>query len=513
MPTPSEKLAASLEVLRELQTTGRRVFRSADFSRLHRERLIGNGFLQPVMKGWLISSRPDASAGDTTPWHSSFWEFCARYASHRFGDQWHLSPELSLLLHAEATALPRQVVIHAPEGTNNSTELLFGTSIYDLMVDTMPARADMVTRDGLRLFTPVAALVRVPDAFFLRHPVEAQAILAMVADVSDLLAPLLEGGRSAVAGRLAGALRRLRRTDAADEIVQTMKAAGYDVRESDPFAAEQPMAEPRWKAPPMARRLEGLWAMTRDHVFGLFPAPPQKTRRKEDYLRDVDGIYQSDAYHSLSIEGYSVTLALIERVKTGSWDPEHESADRRERDGLAARGYWQSFQLVKNSVKIVLEGENSGIVARKDHRAWYRELFQPFVAAGIIAPSALAGYRNDSVYLKGSRHVPPRAEAVRDAMPAYFDLLEAEPEPAVRAVLGHWLFGYIHPYPDGNGRIARFLMNTMLASAGYAWTVIRVEDRDEYLAALESASVDSDIRPFARFLGERVRRSLDRVET
>ena len=39
------------------------------------------------------------------------------------------------------------------------------------------------------------------------------------------------------------------------------------------------------------------------------------------------------------------------------------------------------------------------------------------------------------------------------------------------------MVGYLHPYPDGNGRIARFLMNAMLASGGYPWTVIRVEDR------------------------------------
>lgn len=60
--------------------------------------------------------------------------------------------------------------------------------------------------------------------------------------------------------------------------------------------------------------------------------------------------------------------------------------------------------------------------------------------------------------------------------------------------------GYIHPYPDGNGRLARFLMNALLASGGYPWTVIRVEDRDRYLAALEAASGDQDIIPFASFL-------------
>jgi Fic family protein len=79
-----------------------------------------------------------------------------------------------------------------------------------------------------------------------------------------------------------------------------------------------------------------------------------------------------------------------------------------------------------------------------------------------------------------------------------FDHLEPERGPSVRAVLGHWLFGYIHPYPDGNGRMARFLMNAMLASGGYRWAVIRVEDREKYLKALESASVGNDIRPSRR---------------
>jgi len=82
----------------------------------------------------------------------------------------------------------------------------------------------------------------------------------------------------------------------------------------------------------------------------------------------------------------------------------------------------------------------------------------------------------------------------------------------VRAVLGHWLFGYIHPYPDGNGRMARFMMNVMLASGGYPWTVVRVEDRNPYLAALDRASIDMDIKPFSGFIAERVRWSMERRE-
>ena len=85
-------------------------------------------------------------------------------------------------------------------------------------------------------------------------------------------------------------------------------------------------------------------------------------------------------------------------------------------------------------------------------------------------------------------------------MPVLFELLEAEAEPQVRAVLGHFLFVYIHPYMDGNGRLARFLMNLMLVPAGYVWTVIPVERRNDYMNALEQASSFANIAPFASFI-------------
>ena len=50
----------------------------------------------------------------------------------------------------------------------------------------------------------------------------------MIRDASDLLARLLDGGHSTIAGRLAGAFRNSGRGALADEITQTMSAAGYD---------------------------------------------------------------------------------------------------------------------------------------------------------------------------------------------------------------------------------------------------------------------------------------------
>jgi hypothetical protein len=83
---------------------------------------------------------------------------------------------------------------------------------------------------------------------------------------------------------------------------------------------------------------------------------------------------------------------------------------------------------VKGSVEKVIAGQNPGACARAAHKEWYRELFQPCVTAGLIEPGALAGYRNIPVHLRASRCVPPRWEAVRDAMPVFFDLLEKETE-------------------------------------------------------------------------------------
>jgi hypothetical protein len=476
--------------------------------RIDRERLLRAGFLRPALKGWLLCSSPDTQEGDSTPWHASFWEFCARYCEKRFKDQWHLSPEQSLHLFAENTVTPPQVVIYSPLGTNNNVDLPFGSSIYDLRVQQMPPASELVVRDGLRMFAPAAALARVPEAFFLRSPIEAEVALKSIRDSSEILRPLLAAGRAQAAGRLAGAFRRLNNPRLADEILEAMKAAGSNVRETDPFDGKQVLEMGRTAVPPIVTRLRAMWRALRGDVLAVFPPAPGLPRESAAWLEQADHSYGSDAYNSLSIEGYRVTPELIDRVARGNWDAPRNDADRQSRDALAARGYWQTFQLVKKAVTQILAGKNPPAVVRIAHSGWYRELFEPCVAAGLLPADALAGYRNDAVYLRTSRYVPPRWEAVRDAMPALFDLLEDEPEAAVRAVLGHWLFGYIHPYPDGNGRLARFLMNAMLASGGYPWTVIRVEDRDKYLRALDAASIEQNIKPFAQFIAECVQRSV-----
>lgn len=503
MATPSEKLAQSLEALHALQARGLVAIRSGDLTRTHRERLLKGGFLQEVMKGWYIPSRPDEPAGESTAWYASYWEFCAAYLNERFSQDWSLSPEQSLLLHAGNRTVPRQLLVRAQKGRNNITAFPHDTSLLDVRA-RLPNTEDVAELDGLRLFSLPAALVACAPGFYTQDPTDARAALAMVRDASDILPRLLEGGHSTIAGRLAGALRNIGRERIADEIIGTMRAAGYDMRENDPFETRPPAILNARETSPYVNRLRLMWQEMREPVIARFPKAPSIPKDATSYLKQVEDAYATDAYHSLSIEGYRVSPELIERVRKGNWNPDNNEDDRNQRNAMAARGYWQAFQTVQASVEKVLKGENPGDVADQDHRIWYREMFAPGVTAGLLKPADLAGYRNDQVYIRRSMHVPPNREAVRDLMPALFELLCDEPEPSVRVVLAHFVFVYIHPYMDGNGRMGRFLMNVMLASGGYPWTVVPVEERDAYMAALEEASVGQNIGQFADFLARLV---------
>jgi hypothetical protein len=501
-PTPKQRrLADALTRLKELQDAGRMAIGSSDLTRQQRSALEEAGFIRRVVKGWYLPSRPSDTPGDSTAWFAGMREFIGDYCEARFGENWHLSPAHSLLLQAGVTALPKQLIVHAPKGANNVLSLPQHCSLVEYSRPLPPA--DALTRVGpLRVLTVPRALVDVPENFFRSFPVEAQVALAQIRDASDLSRVLLDG-HPVVAGRLAGALRAAGAGAIADDILDTMRTAGYDVRETNPFTAALPILGRARQESPYVGRMQLLWPRLRDAVLEVFPAepglPPGGDARAA-YLDNVQATYVLDAYHSLSIEGYRVTEALIRRVAGGEWRQEENEADARQRDAMAARGYHDAFNVVKESIAHILDGDGAARVVANEHGRWYRQLFAPSVTAGLVSASDLAGYRNQPVFIKNASHVPPPHEAVRDLMPALFELLASEPSAAVRAVLGHFFFVFIHPYMDGNGRMGRFLMNTMLASGGYPWTVIQVQTRPEYFAALDAASTRGEIRQFAEFV-------------
>jgi fido (protein-threonine AMPylation protein) len=505
MASLNEKLADSAKELRRVGEGGkRRVFKTREIGRTHRERLVEHGFLREIINGWLMVARPEDKPGDTTSWYASFWEFARQYLTDRFAAEWILSPETSVPLLADDLNVPPQIVVQSPRASNRTVQLPHGTSIFAYRT-ALPEIA-AAEANGLKVYPAPEALVAAAPALWTADKPNVIALLGALRGTAPLLAPLLRGGHSAAAGRIAGALRALGRSAAADEIVDTMRRASHVVRETDPFQGPVPLhfagARP---TSPIVTRIKLMWAEMREGVLQEFKAEPRRINDREGYLASVDERYAADAYHSLSIEGYQVSEELIERVRTGRWDPANVDGDRQQTDAMAARGYWLAFQEVRKAVARILDGEDAAVVVEAELQNWYRAMFEPSVAAGLLRPERLAGYRAHFVFIRDSAHVPVSWEVLPDAMETFFECLRTETDPRVRAVLGHFVFTFIHPLPDGNGRCGRFILNAMLASGGFPWTIIPVDRRTEYMQALEGASVRRNVRPFAGLVAELVR--------
>ena len=280
----------------------------------------------------------------------------------------------------------------------------------------MPATRTEVR--GLQVWPLAEALCRVGPRWFAAYPQDAQIALAQVRDVAELLAVLLQGeGLLAAAGRLAGALRFCGRAEEADRLLATMRTAGFEVRESNPFEIETPTLVRSAERSPYALRIAEMWTRWREPVIGAFPPPGPVPTAARALLKVVDERYAADAYNSLSIEGYQVTDALIERVARRGWNPDAEEEDQRDRDVLAARGYYDAFQAVRetgdrdrrcrprNGPRLArrLDGRSAAItIAGTAHCSARGE-------GGHPQSAPLAGYRNGPVYIRQSKHVPRRA--------------------------------------------------------------------------------------------------------
>lgn len=501
MASIQEKLADSLSVLKKYQDENNSdiIQGMKTLGETHTKRLIDNGYLEQVIKGWYMPTMPGME-GDTPVWYASYWKFIVAYSNNRFGDNWCLTPEESLDFYAGETVAPTQLIIRSSKASNNIVSLKHGDSMLDITA-TMPAHIVVEQRYGLRLYPLAEALVFCTPTYFSRNSVNARTCLSLVGGADEILKVVADEGNSSRASRLVGAFRNIGRTDVAETILQFMTRLGHELRPEDPFEDTTPsLSGTSRNTSPHAIRIRLMWQKMRKQILDLPLIAPTQSQTTEAILSNMDDNYIRDSYHSLSIEGYRVTEGLIECVRSGEWNPEDDKIDADRKNALAARGYYQAFQQVKESVKAILQGANAGNIVSRDFYKWHFEMFQPCITVGIIKPSDLVGYRSHQVYIRGSKHTPLPPEALRDAMSALAELMESEEDAIVRAVLGHFFFVYIHPYMDGNGRTARFIMNAMLVTSGHPWRIITVEERQSYMAALEKASIHGDITDFAQII-------------
>lgn len=85
---------------------------------------------------------------------------------------------------------------------------------------------------------------------------------------------------------------------------------------------------------------------------------------------------------------------------------------------------------------------------------------------------------------------------------------KADTNPIILAALFHYRFIRIHPFDDGNGRVARILMNFILMQFGYPPAIIKTEDKENYYAVLRLADAD-ELEPFIEYIAENLIRSLE----
>src|SRR5690554_3224738 len=133
MATPRERFVEALTFLKELQDKGVVGIYTDDIPNAkYRQLLLKNGVIREVTKGWYIATNPSEKEGETTSWYSSYWDFIVQFLSHKYGENWCLSADQSLLIHAGNRTVPQQLLVRSPQGNNNPTPLPYNTSLFNL---------------------------------------------------------------------------------------------------------------------------------------------------------------------------------------------------------------------------------------------------------------------------------------------------------------------------------------------------------------------------------------------
>lgn len=105
---------------------------------------------------------------------------------------------------------------------------------------------------------------------------------------------------------------------------------------------------------------------------------------------------------------------------------------------------------------------------------------------------------------------PEETPAKMEELIAWYREKKEEPSihPIVFAAEFHYRFILIHPFDDGNGRLARLLMNFILMQFGYPPAIIRTDDKENYFSALRQADAGI-LEPFVAYISENVIKSLE----
>ena len=201
-----------------------------------------------------------------------------------------------------------------------------------------------------------------------------------------------------------------------------------------------------------------------------------------------------DTYHNTTLEGYKIPRGLSDAIVNGDPLPAGQSEETI-RAAMAVQRYARAFDLVVSLAR------RDDPITRSVILDLYEALFRPSVDAGLVDAGTLRSWRTSNVSLRGWRHVPPNHRKLRELLIG-FETYAARTDVrrAVRACVIHLEFVTVHPFLDGNGRVARLLLNLEFVRAGLPWVTVREDERMPFFRAIERAQVDGDSRDYAKFL-------------
>jgi len=224
-------------------------------------------------------------------------------------------------------------------------------------------------------------------------------------------------------------------------------------------------------------------------------------------------------YHSNAVEGNSLTLgetrSLILHGITAHGKPM--------RDHLDIQGHDSAVKAVEDAVRN--EEALNEVFIRNLHRVLLKEPYEMDARApdGRIVKRriSIGSYKaapNNVLTTTGEVHYFTVPELVKpemtDLLDWYHESERTGEHPIVLAAVFHYRFVAIHPFDDGNGRMARLLMNLILIRHGYTVAMIRAEDRGLYIDILERgprtgrSPVAGDLREFIGFVASSCESSL-----
>ena len=117
-------------------------------------------------------------------------------------------------------------------------------------------------------------------------------------------------------------------------------------------------------------------------------------------------------------------------------------------------------------------------------------------------------YRTENVRIAGAVKSPPACEKIVGLLDDYLQKIHTmKDHPLKVAGFIYHRFVEIHPFIDGNGRVARLLTNLYLIGKGYPPMVLKKEERKKYYTSLRDAD-NGNLGPFINFIAKAMDESL-----